>query len=121
MVEHSKHLRYQSPQNVIVVVSGLALTVAAFWFRKDFFLHGGGAATIGIIFAYAGLVIPCNWLLALSTLGATICYSVVGFAQWGSNGYLLTLIGTCFSLLAVIIGGTGYRKEKRNRIPSAHA
>lgn len=122
MVKNSKQLRYQTPENVIVVVSGLTLAVAAFWFRKDFVLHGGGAATIGIIFAYAGLVIPCNWLLALCTGGATICYGVVGFEQQsGSNEYLLTLTGICLSGLALIIGGMRYFKVKRSRVPAARA
>ena len=121
MIKQSTQPRYQTPQNLIVVVSGLALTAAAFWFRKDFVLHGGGAATVGIIFAYAGFVIPCNWLLALCTGGATICYSVVGFEQAGSNSYLLTLAGICLSALAVIIAGLKYLKLKTNRLPGEHA
>src|ERR1700733_15199070 len=122
MVKNSKQLRYQTPENAIVVVSGLGLAAAAFWFRKDFVLHGGGAATIGIIFAYAGLVIPCNWLLALCTGGATICYSVVGFEQQsGPNGHLLTLTGICLSGLALIIGATRYFKVKRSMVPGARA
>jgi hypothetical protein len=122
MVKYSKQLRYQTPENIIVLGSGLALTAAAFWFRTDFVLHGGGAATIGIIFAYAGLAIPCNWLLALCTGGATICYSVAGFEQQsGSNGYLLTLAGICLSGLVMIISGMRYFKVKRSRVTGARA
>ena len=78
----------------IVLVAGLILASASFWFPRESALHGAGGGTIGLVFLFFALSSRNNWFLALCSVAAT------SFCLAGGFGYFhLTGLGKVFSLL----------------------
>lgn len=89
----------------IVLIAGLILAPSSFWFPKESLLHGGGGATIGILFVIAALSSRCNWVLALLAASAASFCMVGGFGtnHFADAGRMFSIIGCGIAILGFLL------------------
>jgi hypothetical protein len=95
---------HNRPAQVVLIV-GLILASASFWFPKESVLHGAGGGTIGIVFVFFALSSPCTWLLALCSVVATSLCMIAGFgySYFKDAGKVFSVLGAGFALIALAV------------------
>jgi hypothetical protein len=90
--------------NRVLLLAGLVLTPASFWFPRDSPLHGGSGASLGLGMLLVAVWGVCRWFEVLfATVAAAACISGGFWYRYDRReGLVLSIIGMGLLILAAL-------------------